>query len=50
MTPLLENFTFLKNYNLKNVNIQKGKSTPIKGKTLVSVYKNVYDKNFSTVK
>lgn len=50
MTPLLEHYTFLKNYNLKDVNISKGKSTPIKGKTLVSVYKNIYDKTFSDVK
>lgn len=50
IVSLLNSFDFLKNFNLKKVNIQKGKSTPIKGKTLVSVYKNIYNKDLSTAK
>lgn len=47
---LIKQYDFLINYDLSKVNIQKGKSTPKKGKTLVAVYKNIYTKAISTGK
>lgn len=47
---LIKEFEFLIDYNLQQVNIQKGKSTPKKGKTLATVFKNIYTKQFSTGK
>lgn len=47
---LIKEFDFLINFKLDKVNIQKGKSTPKKGKTLVTVFKNIYTKPFSTGK
>lgn len=47
---MIKQYDFLINYDLSKVNIQKGKSTPKKGKTLVAVYKNIYTKAISTGK